>query len=85
MLGAERYRQLSKMRVWWNLITESHPVTEAEPVKAALDHCAPGLSKAERLRRLAQHWTLRGTSTGSYSVGGSATFLGLDGSLLHCG
>lgn len=43
------------------------PAPEAKPV---LDHCAPGLSKAERLKRLAQHGTVRETGAGEYQPGG---------------
>ena len=81
----ERYRQFSRMQVGWNLITEPAPTSEAQAVKPKLDHCAPNLSKAERLKRLAQYGPLRETGTGSYSAGGrSVTFFEYDGSLLNC-
>lgn len=81
----ERYRQLSRMQVGWNLVTEPQPAVEAQTAKPTLDHCAPGLSKAERLKRLAQYGQLRETGTGSYAAGGrSVTFFEYDGSLLGC-
>jgi len=80
----ERYRQLSRMQVGWNLVTEPQPA-EAQATKTILDHCAPGLSKAERLKRLAQHGPLRETGNGSYSAGGrSLAFFEYDGSLIDC-
>ena len=51
----ERYRQFSRMQVGWNLITESEPAADAQVARPTLDHCAPNLPKAERLKRLAQH------------------------------
>jgi hypothetical protein len=84
-LELERYRQFSRMQVGWNLVTEPRPATDAQAAKPILDHCAPNLSKAERLKRLAQHGSLRETGTGSYSAGGhSVTFFEYDGSLLNC-
>ena len=84
-LGADRYRQFSRMEVGWNLVTEPRPLADAQAAMPFLDHCAPGLSKAERLKRLAQHGTLRQTGTGSYNVGSrSVTFFESDGTLLDC-
>lgn len=84
-LEIERYRQFSRMEVGWNLITEPQPVTEQQLTKPMLDHCAPGLTKAERLKRLSQHGQLRETRTGAYTAGGhSVTFFEYDGSLLNC-
>jgi len=84
-LEMERYRQLSRMQVGWSLITDPQPAAEASATKPVLDHCAPGLSKAERLKRLGQHGSLRETGTGSYSAGSrSVTFFEYDGSLLNC-
>jgi hypothetical protein len=84
-LDLERYRQLSRMQVGWNLIIEPQPAAEPQAAKPVLDHCAPGLSKAERLKRLGQHGPLRQTGTGGYNAGSkSVTFFEFDGSLLDC-
>jgi hypothetical protein len=84
-LDVERYRQLSRMQVGWNLVTELKPPAEAAVDKPVLDHCALGLSKAERLKRLAQHGQIRQTGNGSYSAGSKfVTFFEFDGSLLGC-
>lgn len=85
-LDVERYRQFAHMKVGWNLVTEPALGTEMQATKPKLDHCAPKLSKAERLKRLAQYGSVRETGTGSYTAGGhSVTFFEYDGSLLYCG
>ncbi len=84
-LDVERYRQFSRMQVGWNLITEPAAATEVQIAKPTLDHCAPNLSKAERLKRLAQYGQIRQTGSGSYTAGRrSVTFFEYDGSLLDC-
>jgi len=81
----ERYRQFSRIQVGWNLVTEPQPAAEAQRTKPVLDHCAPGLSRAERLKRLAQHGPVRETGIGSYSAGGrSVAFFEYDGTILSC-
>lgn len=85
LLDVERYRQFSRMQVGWNLITEPLSAIEAPTATPLLDHCAPGLSKAERLKRLGQHGQLRQTGPGTYDAGGrSVTFFEYDGTLLAC-
>jgi hypothetical protein len=56
----------------------------APEAKAVLDHCAPGLSKAERMKRLAQHGTVRETGTGAFEASGRTVTFGYDGGLLYC-
>lgn len=80
--GLEKYKRLSRMQVGWNLITEATAQTPA--VKPILDHCAPSISKAERLKRLSQHGTLRETGMGQYSASGHSLHFLYDGSLLNC-
>lgn len=46
---------------------KSDPAKESASVD---DHCAPGISKAERLRRLALHGVVRQSGSDSYNVGG---------------
>jgi hypothetical protein len=49
------------------------------------DHCAPGLSRAERLKRLARHGTVRDGGMGSFKAGGHHLMFSVgDGSLLYC-
>jgi hypothetical protein len=86
-LGLEEYKRFSRMQVKWNLITEAvapKPVSEPEP-QPVLDHCAPNISKAERLKRLAQYGAVRETGTDEYSAADhSVTFFHYDGSLMNC-
>lgn len=49
-----------------------------------LDHCAPGLSKQERLKRLEQHGTVRETGAGQFEAGMNAIVFSYDGSLAYC-
>lgn len=84
-LDVDRYSQFYLMKVGWNLITEKAPAIDAQTAKPVLDHCAPNISKGERLKRLAQHGLVRETGAGSYSAGvRSVTFFEYDGSLLSC-
>ena len=78
----ERYKRFSRMQVGWNLVTDLAPKPMAK--KPTLDHCAPSISKDERLKRLAQHGTVRETGKGSYSASGHSLFFSGDGSLLIC-
>lgn len=57
---------------------------DAPAAKPILDHCAPGLSKAERLKRLAQHGTIRETGAGEFQAGGRTVNFLYDGSLAYC-
>ena len=81
------YASFSKLNVQWNLNTElpaSEAQTETSP-EAGPDHCAPNLTKAERLKRLSTHGKLRQTGDGAYAVGyRTVTFFTYDNSLLSC-
>jgi hypothetical protein len=82
-IGLENYKRLYHMQVGWNLITEAEvqkPVAEK-----ILDHCAPNISKSERLKRLEKHGTLRETGNNTYTAANhSVSFLSYDGELLNC-
>lgn len=81
-LDLERYRQFVRLQVGWNLVTEPAVNAAAKPL---LDHCAPNLTKAERLKRLAQHGTVRESGVGEFTVGEhSMTLLPYDGAILSC-
>ena len=81
-IGLDKYKRFSKMQVGWNLITE--PAALAATPKPILDHCAPSISKAERLKRLAQHGVVRETGTGDYSAGNHTVAFSYDSSLIYC-
>lgn len=84
------YSKLTSMAVGWNVETESPQkrpsVAQLEPVTAdavLADHCAPGLNKQERLRRLSRHGQVRQTGMGEYTAAGRfVQYLG-DGSELY--
>lgn len=81
------YASFSKLNVQWNLNTElpaAEAQTETSP-EAGPDHCAPNLTKAERLKRLSTYGKLRQTGDGAYAVGyRTVTFFTYDNSLLSC-
>lgn len=82
-IDLDRYKQLNRMQVGWNLITEV--AAEMPAPKPVVDHCAPNLSRSERLKRLGQFGTVRETGMGRYSASGhSVNFLTTTGELLSC-
>ena len=52
--------------------------------KESTDHCAPNLSKAERLKRLGLKGTVRETGANSYIAGGSYVTFSYYGDLVSC-
>jgi hypothetical protein len=95
-LNLEKYKKFSKVTVGWTLET-SIPSPERTAANPALtpkdsksissDHCAPGLSKPERLRRLATHGNVRQTGEASFTAGyKEITFYpdSIGGGLLSC-
>lgn len=86
-LDVAKYASFSKLDVQWNLSTElpaATAPTEASTETGA-DHCAPNLTKEERLKRLSTYGKLRQTGNGAYSVGHrSVVFFTHDNSLLNC-
>jgi len=77
-----KYARMKSLKVGWKFDTTDEPKAAAKP--EVLDHCAPDLSKAERLKRLAQHGKVRENGGGSYSAGErSLTFLS-DATLFRC-
>jgi hypothetical protein len=86
-LGLDAYKRFAKLQVGWTLDTKassSPQVAPATPTTPTLDHCAPGLSKAERLRRLAQHGVVREAGNGEYTAEGRSVYFMFDGSLISC-
>lgn len=88
----KQYKRFDRMQVGWSLATVSAPKpVEPKPVapkpvarEPKLDHCAPDISKEERLKRLAQHGTVRETSKNAYSTSEHSVFFHWDGSLALC-
>jgi hypothetical protein len=74
-LEVAKYKSFARLRVQWNLVTEipaeASPPPVAKPTNPLKlqDHCAPGLSRVERLRRLAQYGTVREVGYGRFTAG----------------
>lgn len=86
-MGVADYARISQLRVEWTLETviPPTPVVTKSPEEVDGDHCAPRLSKAERLKRLAKHGSLRETGAGGYQAGShEVMFNTYDGSLIYC-
>lgn len=86
-MDVSTYAAMSRLEVQWTVDTDTN-VPSAQPVIPAantkiLDHCAPNLAKAERLRRLGQHGTVRQTGSGSYAVD-HRTLAFYESSLVDC-
>ena len=75
--GISSYPSFSKLDIGWNLNTEIPEAAQTETLPAAknLDHCAPNLTKEERMRRLSQYGTVRETGYGEFSAGGKSIML----------
>lgn len=90
VVSVDDYKRWANAQVGWNLDTKPFDAdaylaaADAKPgvrpqAKPALDHCEPGLSKAERLKRLAQHGTVRQTGMGEYHAGARSVVYLSDG------
>jgi hypothetical protein len=85
-VSVEDYKRFSSLTVQWtvNTVIPELPTSPEASAPEVADHCAPKLTKAERLRRLAQHGTVRETGFGEYSVGLRTLNIMDDGSLIYC-
>lgn len=85
-MDVDTYASIAKLDVQWSFSTEvPQTASRSAPADALLDHCAPNLTKAERLRRLVQHGTVRQTGPGVYEAAGrEVAFFTHDNSLLNC-
>jgi hypothetical protein len=73
LVSVRAYASLARLNVDWtfdvNVAKSAPPKPEFASADVASDHCAPGLSRQERLRRLARHGQVRETGIDSFSVG----------------
>ena len=85
-LALSDYKRFQRIQVEWTLETSAPPApsTDSKVEPTALDHCAPSLSRAERLRRLSKHGELRETGLGSFSAGSRSVHFLSDRELLSC-
>lgn len=84
-IDPDDYARFARLDVQWRLQT-SLPQTVSAPRNppALLDHCAPHLTRAERLKRLAAFGDVRESGAGSYTAGEKTLTFFDDGSLLDC-
>jgi hypothetical protein len=77
------YARFDRLTVTWTMETKVIPpmVPPAAVATAQTgDHCAPNLSRAERLKRLGRHGAVRQTGYETYSAGGSSVSFAFSGS-----
>lgn len=79
--GVDKYKNINQIRVEWTLDTNI-PVKNFVPLEVSkaksLDHCAPGISKSERLRRLSANGAVRQTGYGEYTAGNKSVTMSYD-------
>lgn len=85
-VSIEEYKRFQSLEVEWTLETKIPPaqVSDLQEDQRLLDHCAPGISREERIKRLSKHGKLRETGVGFYSAGGRSVSFFYDGTLLNC-
>lgn len=85
-INVENYKRFAQLSVQWTLETEAPAAPVPPPSSDAQlpDHCAPNLSKAERLKRLSQHGIVRQTGYGEYTAGNKSVNIFEDRTLINC-
>jgi len=85
-IAVKTYASLVDMHVQWTTdLVSLGKERSAAPVEKVLDHCAPNILKAERMKRLAQHGEVRQTGEASFEAGSHGLwFLSYDNSLINC-
>ena len=83
-MSIDTYKRFEKLVAEWTLETNvtSKPNWESAPVLP--DPCTPNLSKAERLKRLAQYGEVRQNGANTFSAGNRSLAFFDDGTLLDC-
>ena len=92
IVDTSTYEKFKSMDFEWTITTEipkeqinlSKGSAAEGKSPTSTDHCAPGLSKAERMRRLALNGTIRESARDSYSAGGKILVFFYDGTVLSC-
>lgn len=83
-MDAEKYERIAHVDVSWNLDTKPVPAMVPKEAPELPDHCAPNLSRAERMKRLGAHGQIREAGKDNYEVGSRSLYFFYDGSLLTC-
>lgn len=92
IVDTSTYEKFKSMGFEWTIITEipkqqtnlSKGTAVEGKLPTSTDHCAPGLTRAERMRRLALNGTIRESAKDSYSAGGKILVFFYDGTVLSC-
>ena len=84
-IDLDTYARFNRLVVEWTLDTKLQEKPNWQSAPIVLDHCAPNLTRSERLKRLAQHGNVRQTGSGAYAAGNHRLHFFDDGSLLNCG
>lgn len=92
-ISTATYEKFSNLSIGWTFETKIPEIVQPaarspkgdKPISSdSTDHCAPGLSRSERMRRLALNGTVRENAKESYSVGSKSVMFSWDGSVLLC-
>jgi hypothetical protein len=90
-IDIEQYARITQVRVIWNFDTEipeptSQTATASSRSDSSVteDHCAPDISRAVRLQRLAQYGEVRQTSSDQYQAGSRTVSFWADGRVIYC-
>lgn len=91
-IDTETYAKFQTLDIGWTFETvipdasQSSKGTKSDKPSSAesTDHCAPGITRSERLRRLALNGPLRESAKDSYSAGSKSVMFFYDGSVLYC-
>ncbi len=85
-ISIDSYKRFARLDVEWTLDTVVQVAPGPAPVAETkyLDHCAPRLTRAERLERLAQHGTVRETGYEQFSAGDKTINVSSDGTVIYC-
>jgi hypothetical protein len=87
-MDTSTYEKFKAFKVLWTFdvnVKKQPPAPVAtNPQGDQTDHCAVGLSRAERLRRLALNGKVRETNSSSFSVGNKSVMFSYDGSVIYC-
>lgn len=90
-ISTDTYAKFGKLDIGWTIDTTIPDASQQNSARSgkpglaeSTDHCAPGVSRSERLKRLALHGPIRETSKDSYSAGSRSLTFFYDGSVLYC-
>lgn len=83
-MSVDKYARFADIEVAWTIDTKAIPLAAPRDTPELPDHCAPNLSRAERMRRLGAHGQIREAGKDNYEVGNRSLYFFYDGSLLTC-